>query len=187
MTKQLILIVLLCFSIVSLFAQEKLPIPQWQLKVSGKPVKSESSIGHTLWHANVQAGFMLNRHFETGISFGLQQVYKLQIPPDNIPFLVKDNRLRFEAVANLHLLPFLIDSEKLRFDLYLAGKTGLQIIESPDTRKNARTSFFLGAGAAYYLFRQIGVFAEYGYRNSSESIRGEDKRSGFMAGVAIRF
>lgn len=181
----IMLLIGISFAFGKLSAQDNAPDQKWRFKISGKPVKSNSSIGNTLWHANAQAGFFPNRHLETGISIGLHQEYKLSYNSNNDLYLGKDNRLRFEAIANLHLLPFLIDGKSTRLDFYLAGKSGILIFKMTDNSKKARLGFFLGAGAAYYLTRHIGIFAEYGYRKSFKS--NIDNQADFMGGIAIKF
>jgi len=171
----------------NLFAQDTAQSHQWRIKLYVKPDMPEAAGLKTLWQANTQFSFMPTKHFEGGLSAGLVQKYGVLPGPGGNLIMSKLNLLRFEAITNLHLLPFILDTPNLRIELYLAGKIGVEQYYNIDYDKKPGARFFLGAGAAYYLTRNIGVFAEYGYRRYFKNKNGVDNKADFLGGLAIKF
>lgn len=185
----LLIVLLCCFSVCfgNLFAQDNAQNHQWRIKLYIKPDKPEAAGLKTLWHANTQFSFMPTKHFEGGLSAGFWQKYGALPGPGGSLLLSKVSYLRFEAITNLHLLPFIIDTPNLRLDFYLAGKIGVEQYYNINYDKNFGAKFFLGTGAAYYFTRNIGVFAEYGYRRSFKNKPGVDNKADFIYGLTIKF
>lgn len=175
----------LCFG--NLFAQDNMQYHQWRIKLFVKPEKLDAPGLKTLWHANTQFSFMPTKHFEGGLSAGLRQQYGALPGPGGNLVLSKLNIFRYEGIANLHLLPFIMDTPDLRLELYLAGKVGAEQYYNMNYDKKTGARFFLGAGASYYLTRNIGAFAEYGYRRSFKSKPGVDNKIDFLFGLTIKF
>lgn len=83
-------------------------------------------------------------------------------------FTKKANALFYGVNTNVHLLPFLIKSEKFRFDLYASGKLGGFYRFSEEGMYPGRGHVLdcgIYLGAAFYLGRYVGVFGEYGIGN----------------------
>lgn len=171
----------------NLFAQDKALSHQWRIKLSVIPEKPTPAGLQTRWHASTQFSFMPTKHFEGGLSAGLGQQYGALPGPGGNLVLSRLNLLRFEGIANLHLLPFIIDTPNLRLELYIAGKVGVKQWYNINFDKKLRARFFLGAGASYYLTRNIGVFAEYGYRRSFKTIADLKEKAEFSGGITIKF
>ncbi len=98
----------------------------------------------------------------------------------------------FGLNANFHLLPFLVKKRDFRFDLYVTGRFGGAYYKHKpgDTPEGFQpsglgTSAQLGAGGAFYVFRHMGLYAEYGYEWFGKSLRGN--QSNLRFGLTFKF
>jgi hypothetical protein len=72
--------------------------------------------------------------------------------------------------ANVHLLPFLLKTEKFRIDLYASGKCGGFYRASAENmwpERGHTLDYGLYAGTAFYLGEHFGLFGEYGLGNTT--------------------
>lgn len=98
----------------------------------------------------------------------------------------------FGLNANFHILPYFIKKKDFRFDLYVTGKLGGAYYKHKegDTPEGFRpsglgTSAQLGAGGTFYIFRHMGLYAEYGYEWFDKSLRGNQANLRF--GLTFKF
>ena len=115
----------------------------------------------------VETNYGINKFIEVGIYTGFQHYEWLEDYSSDI--IYERNRSfapLFGVNANFHILPFLVQSEKCRWDLYLTTKYGgcylpHTEIDQPDfPYKKYRQEYGLGIGAGYYFKNIIGIFAE---------------------------
>jgi len=69
--------------------------------------------------------------------------------------------------AKAHLLPLVVKGKDFRFDLYVNTRTGFDYYSSKIISDAKRQYFRFqgGAGLAFYPFRRLGAYAEFGYDN----------------------
>jgi hypothetical protein len=86
-------------------------------------------------------------------------------------YRVEDNNTPFYGASfNFHILPFLINKDDFRFDLYVTGKFGGLYFTKPAPyftfngltfKEGQMYEYGIGAGMSYYLGKHLGIFAEY--------------------------
>ena len=117
----------------------------------------------------VETNYGINKFIEVGIFTGFQHYEWLE---DYSSDMVYERNRSFAPLfgvnANFHILPFLVQSEKCRWDLYLTTKYGgcylphteIDHPNFPSYHKKYRQEYGLGIGAGYYFKNIIGIFAE---------------------------
>jgi hypothetical protein len=102
----------------------------------------------------VEANYGVSRQIETGIYTGFSYYQSLSA------------YWSYGINANYHLLPFIIDSDNFRFDLYFAGKFGgwkSYSTFSSSYRSPHKLEYGFGPGVSFYLWKHLGIFTEYCY------------------------
>jgi hypothetical protein len=140
---------------------------RWNVKVGfnsypGLAVK-RYGMKFTYGHWRAEASYGILKFLEVGGYAGyssqtaaLMAVGPLITSDLNTPFL--------GAGFNFHPLGFLNRHSDLRFDLYLLGRYGGLYYNSPPNyypKKGLWFQYEHGAGAAFYLWKHVGLFAEY--------------------------
>lgn len=134
---------------------------------------------------HVAINYRIHKLLASGIYFGQQRymVFPERIDEDQ-PYMSKiENSLLFGIQSNLHLAQYMPRIGNF-MDLYLSGNLGLQrykpLINLVPNGTQFRYGF--GAGMAVYVTKNIGVFTEYGYKNTEWRIVSELKY-----GLSIKF
>ena len=117
------------------------------------------------YHLGVNYGFF--KYFEFGVNTAF-----------STSGLGIHKRLKYYANCNFHILPFFVDSDDFRFDLYLISKGGgITFFHSAYTLENDGNNidveahcthnlyYGVGVGVAFYPFSHVGVFSELTYEN----------------------
>ncbi len=136
---------------------------RWTINASVIP--DLESFGRTARHEfKLSAHYGVNKFLESGLYIGNAKYFYL-LEDNNL--LGVGDKILYGVSAKAHILPFLITSNDFRFDLYLNSRIGIdQFTGNPNsTYSNARFRFHGGAGLAFYPFRHLGLFTEYGYDN----------------------
>ncbi len=68
---------------------------------------------------------------------------------------------RFDAIANFHFLPLMLNNTPERFDVYVVTRIGVRNLF---TEFDKKADFFGGLGAAYYFTKNIGAYGEFGWQ-----------------------
>lgn len=85
--------------------------------------------------------------------------------------------------VNFHVLPLIVKDSKLRFDPYVTGKFGGMYLRFPTPVHDSE--YGLGVGLAYYIWKNVGIYAEYSYGKYYHG--GKPQRNSFRYGVSFRF
>ncbi len=118
-----------------------------------------SSESQRMGNYRLEANYGVTRHIETGLYAGFSSYQSMT------------NYWSYGINANYHLLPFIIDSDNFRFDLYFAGKFGgwtsyftlNNSFSSIDYshRSPLKLEYGFGPGVSFYLWKHLGIFTEY--------------------------
>ena len=112
----------------------------------------------------VETNYGINKFIETGVYIGFQHYEwygeDISLEPN------KSFAPLFGVNVNFHILPFLVQSEKCRWDVYLTAKYGgcylphLELDDPVFDYSKYRHEYGLGLGIGYYFKNIIGIFAE---------------------------
>ena len=125
-----------------------------------------SSITPTL---RLEANYGFTKYIEAGAYFGFSR-------PESMIFTYTDSTttgvgnftfMPFYGVnVNFHILPLFMDKNDFRFDLYIAAKFGGHFCSVPAGNFPSHgnmAEYGLGLGFSFYIFKRLGIFAEYSY------------------------
>jgi hypothetical protein len=131
-----------------------------------RDAKGGSSITPTI---RMEANYGFTKYIEAGAYIGLAR-------PESLVFEYTDSTTSalgkftfmpsYGANVNFHLLPLFIEKNDFRFDLYVAAKLGGHYCSVPEGNFPAHghmTEYGIGLGFSFYLFKHLGIFAEYSY------------------------
>ncbi|PID92921.1 MAG: hypothetical protein CSA95_09235 [Bacteroidetes bacterium] len=174
---------MLCCSL-SLRAQDRFSIKKrWNINLGIAPdfTSSGREPGHEF---KLSAHYGVNSFLALGGYTGYSKyIYFLG---NNNPLGV-GNRFLYGISAKAHILPFFIQSEDFRFDLYLNSRMGIDH-RTGNPNKMAKSVLFrlhVGSGLAFYPFNRWGIFVEYGYDN--HGIIDYHKHWVFEGGIVYKF
>lgn len=125
---------------------------------------------------------------EAGLYTGYSSIETMYLKPSASPVMqdVKaTNNFSYGISVDIHLLPFFIEKEDFRFDIYLAGKLGGTSLMSDDyyrPEKGHRTEYGGGPGAAFYLGKHWGIYCEYAMGNYFY-----EDNDRFIGGITLKF
>jgi hypothetical protein len=106
---------------------------------------------------------------EVGAYTGYSSITTVMSESDSTARYVSGISIIFYGIStNIHLMPFLVKSEKFRIDLYVSSKLGgFYRCSSEDMYPKRGHVFDYGvyAGTAFYLGKHWGFFGEYGLGN----------------------
>lgn len=120
----------------------------------------------TIGNYRLDANYGISNLIEAGVYVGFSTFESQKINWANTTILINDSSTPFYGInCNFHLLPLIIKKDDFRFDLYLTGKLGGLFFTSPSgySPHGYLTEYGLGAGAAYYIGKHLGLYAEYCY------------------------
>ncbi len=187
MSKLILIIGFIACSALILSAQKTEDISRLKIRISAWPGSSTKNQLKKSGYVNAELSYRMNAFVEAGLSTGVFQGIKFQSDDDGNITSKKHYLLYFGPHANLHIMPFIIDNSKLRFDFYLAGKAGWKPYYPYNEKLKLSTFYFLGAGTSYFITKNIGLFAEYGYYKAGNLIVNENENSEFRLGLVFQF
>jgi hypothetical protein len=150
-------------------AQESYIKDRWDIKIGhAQPIvfKSYNSNFQHIFFARqpntvLEVNYGISEYFTIGTYIGHAPMKRV-FEDINIPnsFHVENYQTFFlGAKTNFHIFPLFIKHNDFRFDLYLTGKAGGYYYLKPTFE------YFVGAGFAFYPWKHLGVYTEYGYGN----------------------
>lgn len=170
MNTKLLLICFLCsICVTSVSAQNSFIIGRWNGKfgINWLPKADESSAIRPA--VRFEANYGITRYIEAGLYAGAAF-------PHGMIYEFTDNSISgygtftvmptYGINVNFHPLPLLIKKDDFRFDLYIAAKFGghyCSIAEGNVPTHGNMVEYGLGLGFSFYIFQQLGLFAEYSY------------------------
>ena len=159
----MIIIVLSFCSLVS--AQDNSYVKgRWTLNIGVVPDTKYFSMGLYPHHQlMLSAHYGFDKYVEVG---GYSGISKYPYFNQDYIFMGTRNKILYGISAKAHLLPLVIDAQDFRFDLYVNTRTGIDHFSGANSlyQKNV-FRFHGGAGLAFYPFKHLGAFTEFGYDN----------------------
>jgi len=188
---------------------------RWTIKASYSRYKTAydesvfAYVGDKFWslqnykmsNFKVETNYGINKFIETGVYIGFQRYEwggdaTLIAEGDSTTLSIYGIRADFAPLfgvnLNFHILPFLVPSEKCRWDLYLTAKYGGCYLPhrewdvSYNTDSKYRHEYGLGIGAGYYFKNIIGLFAESSVGQFSYFPRYAESNFRFRIGIAAK-
>ncbi|MCE1202748.1 MAG: porin family protein [Bacteroidia bacterium] len=156
----------------------------WTLKIGGKPTYTNKNHHRMNGFVGLDITRRLGSLWEVGLGYAAISV--IYPKPDGQGWYVSDTIFshRFDAIANFHFLPLMLNEKPERLDLYVATRVG---VTNFFTDFDKKADFFGGLGAAYYFTKNIGAYGEFGWQPLFKgNIDGVDLKN-WRLGVAIRF
>lgn len=120
----------------------------------------------TVGNYRIEANYGISNLIETGIYVGYSKFDSFRINWADTSFNFTACPTPFYGInCNFHLLPLLIKEDDFRFDLYLSGKFGGLFFDSPTGFFPTGSAFEygIGGGLSFYIWKHLGVYAEYTY------------------------
>jgi hypothetical protein len=178
------LVVVLFITSVYISAQDATKIRKFSFKLGYSKYKDTEFTFYSISHKNdmtllnevsnirLSANYRLTNFIEVGAFWGYS-LYKTMIPFDidslgrpNGYSSENSNSLMYGINSNIHILPFFIEKDKSRIDVYCSLQYGGIYLFEPEgginTKKNY-SEYGLYGGLAFYPFRHLGIYAEFGY------------------------
>jgi len=163
---------LICFIFIiesDLLSQESYIKDRWDIKIGyAQPIiyKSYNTYFQRIFitrqlNTVVEANYGISECFTIGTYLGHAPMKYFYEDSDNPIVLHRGNYQAFflGAKTNFHIFPLFIKHNDFRFDLYLTGKAGGYYYLKPIFE------YFVGAGFAFYPWKHLGIYTEYGYGN----------------------
>jgi hypothetical protein len=178
------LIIVLFITAINLSAQETNTNNRLNFKLGYSKYSNTDFIFYSTNHENdgkglnevgnirLSSNLRINKFIDAGIYFGYS-LYETYIP-QNFDSLGRPgtlshkeaNSIMYGLNTNIHILPFFIKKDNFRFDLYCSLQYGNIHLFEPEgginTKRNYQEYGIYG-GLAFYPFRHLGLYAEYGY------------------------
>ncbi len=163
-TKILIIWILIMICLVDASAQNSYLKGRYNFKLGYTSYPEEYSHSHRIPNFRLQADYGLLDYLEVGIYTGYSRFscYNLAGGGD---YGRPANTLFYGVNLNFNPLTFAIKADDFRFDTYLTAKFGghYKFIPKNYSLPRHMTEYSVGIGAAFYIWKQLGVFAEYNY------------------------
>ena len=156
----------------------------------------------------IETNYGVNKFVEIGIYTGFQR-YEYEFLNGDTTYLISEDYLDtiyglssslakssaplFGININLHILPFLVDTNICRWDLYLTAKYGgyyfshKEHYNNNDFIKKYRQEYGLGAGFAYHFRNVMGIFAECCVGQFSLTPLYVEQNFCFRTGISLKF
>jgi hypothetical protein len=155
----------ICYGLVSIAtSQNNLIKGRYNFKLGYASYPEEEPNGHRIPNYRLQADYGLLKYLEVGIYSGYSRFtcYNLIGGSD---YNHHANTLFYGVNLNFNPLTFIIKANDFRFDLYLTAKYGGHYKFIPENYSLPRhmAEYSVGVGAAFYVWKHIGLFAEYNY------------------------
>ena len=179
MRKFVILFLTFLVPTVYVSAQDSYINNRWNIKAGYSIITTRFFIPENSRNYRLELNYGFLDKIESGIYVGYSRIpIYIQTSPSS--FNGGSAKAYFYGInCNYHLFPLIIKEDDFRFDLYLTGKLGGLHIE---TKSGIHPEYSVGGGAAFYIFKHIGAFAEYGYGKYYEK---DNKK--FRYGLSIKF
>lgn len=169
----------------NVFSQDSNIKNRWNIKLASQinPSDKKKYLNYnTFYHFNANYG--ISNHIEGGLNIAYSGG------------TLTAKGLKYFSNFNLQILPFFIDAEDFRFDLYATATCGgityfneAHELSLPDgTNKHIPPSklskFYYGAGIGlvFYPFKRIGIFTEYSFQAYFQT-----KAMFFKYGTSVKF
>ncbi len=165
MKSKLLLIWFLCSICgISASAQYSYIKGRYNIKFGYSSYPKEGTYDHRVPNYRIQVDYGLLKYLEVGVYSGYSRFtcYNLMGGSDyNHPA----NTLFYGVNLNFSPLAFIVKANDFRFDLYLTAKYGGHYKFIPENYSLPRhmAEYSVGVGAAFYVWKHIGLFAEYNY------------------------
>lgn len=169
MKKVFLLFIISNFAVVFGFGQDSYIKDRWNFKAGYSLYKTNKSINNktvSVRNYRIEANYGIFNYIEAGVYAGYSKFETRKIDWSDTTIFRKNSPALFYGVnCNIHLLPLLVKEDDFRFDLYLTGKMGGLYITSPVGffPHGNESEYALGGGVSFYLFKHLGLFAEYSY------------------------
>jgi hypothetical protein len=165
MKQKTLIFFIICFSLANnATSQNSLIKGRYSFKLGYASYPEEEPNGHRIPNYRIQADYGLLKYLEVGIYAGYSRFscYNVAGGGDQGH---PANTLFYGANLNFNPLSFVIKAEDFRFDLYLTAKYGGHYKFIPENYSLPRymAEYSVGVGAAFYIWKHIGLFAEYNY------------------------
>ena len=145
-------------------SQNSLIKGRYNFKLGYTSYPEEYSHSHRIPNYRLQADYGLLDYLEVGIYTGYSRFscYNLAGGGD---YGRPAKTLFYGVNLNFNPLTFAIKADDFRFDTYLTAKFGghYKFIPKNYSLPRHMTEYSVGIGAAFYIWKHIGVFAEYNY------------------------
>jgi len=169
--KTSIILAMTFFISLSVFSQDSYIKNRWNFKLAGSMGPLYNMSHKKAPQFRVEANYGLLKNLEVGGYAGLSPYWSYKRssidPITGYPLYTSKKAIApfYGVNANFHLLPFLIKKDNFRFDLYLAAKGGGYYISGNNSQwyKGLQWQVFLGGGLAFYPWKHLGIYSEYGY------------------------
>lgn len=192
--KKIIFVLTLCICSFLALSQNSYIKNRWNYKigVASGPLFNISQKKSIQIRSEVNYGFfdLLEIGGYLGLSKYMKSSYAYTDTLGNVHNTSKNALAPFYGInANFHLLPLLINKDNFRFDLYVAGKAGGYYLvgTSSDRYHGHEWQFFLGGGAAFYAWKHLGFFTEFGYEKNNTYINNKKNNSAFRFGLTLKY
>ncbi len=174
--KTLLVFSVLFLTVINLSAQETNKIDKLNFKLGySRYTDTEFFFDNFLKHdwddktpvgnIRLSTNYVINKYIDAGLYFGYS-LYKTYIPYVYSIDYVDVSSIMYGVSSNIHFLPFFIKMERSRIDVYASLHYGGIHLFEPEgginTKKNY-TEYGIYGGLAFYPFRHLGFYAEYGY------------------------
>ncbi len=185
MKTKIIITMIIVLVAMQLSGQESYIKNRWNIELSHKMMQGDNEFmmsDDPFYHLGVNYG--LHKHLELGINTAFSS-----------SSLGIRKRLQYYTNCNLHILPFWVESDDFRFDVYLISKAGgityfhpaytTYIDDAPVDFEAYREHHFYfggGVGIAFYPFKHVGVFSEYTFERYYNT-----KSMFFKYGLCVKF
>ena len=170
-TKILLLTCICLISLVEVKAQSSYIKGRWNGKLGYYQYPKRTNYGSSsvIPTLRLEANFGLTKYIEAGAYFGFSRM-------EGMTFVYTDSTtsgygnfifMPFYGIdVNFHILPLFIDKNDFRFDLYVAAKFGGHYCSLPEgsfPSHGNMAEYGIGLGFSFYIFKRLGIFAEYSY------------------------
>jgi hypothetical protein len=147
----------------TIFAQNYSIKGRWNTKLVYSSHKEQKPYHSYMPSLSIEANYGMNRFIEAGAYMGTVGFNNSFSGDFDSHFMAL-----YGLNANFHILPFFIEKDDFRFDLYVTTKIGGNYcnVENVQFRhKKNLPEYGIGIGTAFYLSKKFGLFAEYSYGN----------------------
>ncbi|QQS50110.1 MAG: hypothetical protein IPM71_10950 [Bacteroidota bacterium] len=182
--KTLLVFIVLVLTVINISAQEKSSNEKVKLMLAYSKYRDTDFVFISTKHDNdpmdinevgnirLSSNYRINRYIDAGLYIGYS-FYQTYIPHDfdslgNARTISYENShsLMYGLNSNIHILPFFIQKEKSRIDVYASLQYGGIHLFEPEGGINTKKDYAeygIYGGLAFYPFRHLGFYAEYGY------------------------
>lgn len=149
----------------------------------------------TVGNIRLEGNYGLTNFVEVGGYFGYDKFLNFRMPVANQDnpetggqffYTYQSDALFYGINANFHIMPFFVKDKRVRLDIYLSAKIGAISMLAPTRSAYYGTAFDYGgyAGLAYYLGKNWGLFAEYGF---NKKVKMSEMEPCLRYGVTVKF